>query len=1448
MNNHHLKAGIDAGSTTVKLVVTGNNGDIVYKGYRRHNSLIRETLVSLLHEAVSILGDMKIRPNMTGSAGMGLSETFNIPFMQEVVASASYCEKYYPGTSVLLDLGGEDSKMIFFHSRRGPDIRMNGNCAGGTGSFIDQMASLLGVSIEEMDELAQKSTTVYPIASRCGVFAKTDVQNLISRRIPLTDIAASVFHAVALQSVTSLSRGKTAKPPYLLTGGPMTFIKSLPAVFAEVLKQEQSDMTVPPNAQFIPAIGAALNAGGNVCMKLSQLAELLVRPHNLSDKENSSLTPLFAESGEFEEWKRRNYTSSFKKYGFEKGKAVNAFLGIDSGSSTTKITVVTEKDELLFDFYSNNNGSPLNTVVRGLSEFHSLIREKGADVSIRGSAVTGYGEELLKAALDVDHGIVETLAHYRAAISMDEKVSFVLDIGGQDMKAIFVEEDRISKIEINEACSSGCGSFIEGFATALGYNVSDFAGLACYSSEPSELGTRCTVFMNSRVKQAFREGASPGDISAGLAYSVIRNCLFKVLKLSRMDDLGPNIVAQGGAFRNPAILRALQQLTGKKVTCPAQPELMGSFGAALYARERYMKDGTGKVFSLPDTGIDLEAEKRISCKGCTNHCVVTQFLFRNGNRYFSGNKCEKIFHNKGTSGETGFNYYEYKYRTLFGSQDGAGETSQGRRKPLPDSVKTERRVDEGAQKALSIGVPRVLNMYSNFPFWKSLLEGCGFRVVLSGHSTYDMYRKGAVTVMSDNICFPAKMAHGHVVSLAERKVDRIFFPVVVYEEEQFGSADNSFNCPVVSGYAEVLKSSVNPYLNHAIPLDAPVVSFRDIPLLRKACREYLRSLGVKGSMFATAFERALRESRKVNEKLLTAGREALFSAMKKGRMIVVLAGRPYHADPYIQHKISGIFSSMDVDIISEEHLADPADPVFSAGYGVCQWAYTNRIISAAAAVAEMPSNAHFVQLNSFGCGPDSFVTEKISEILRKKGKNYTLLRIDDITSPGSLRLRIRSLVESIRLQGRQSKAVAGDNLKNKPFTVNDRDRTILAPWFSDFYSPFIPPLAKVAGYRFVNLPPSDHVSADIGLTYANNEICYPATLVVGDIVKALKSGKYDRNRIAVGITQTGGQCRATSYINLIKRAIKEAGFAEVPVVSISGSDDALNQQPGFEIDWKKLARITFASLLYADSLSSMYYSTVSREKEKGAARQLVNSFIDSAIPLIESENHKGLLVLQKEAVNAFNSLPVDTSPLPKIGIVGEIYVKYNSYGHYDLVRWLTENGIEVVVPPLMDFMIQGFVNRKVNIKKNLIYGRYFDISAEFTEWLANRMIKSSEKVMRNYRFYRPLYSIRDEAEKASRIVDLANQFGEGWLIPAEISGFAMEEINHVVCMQPFGCIANHIIAKGVEKRIRDLYPSMNLLYLDFDAGTTRVNVMNRLHFLIRSAKSQHTSVNSEDEK
>lgn len=1418
MKTEKYSLGIDIGSTTVKVVIVDSKFKTVVKGYHRHNARALETLLSILLSISSELHNKPLKISITGSGGLGLAQRLNWPFVQEVVAALETTNHFYPDVKTLIDVGGEDSKMVIIEPGRLPDIRMNGNCAGGTGAFIDQMAVLMGIPVSDLDELAKKSQNLYPIASRCGVFAKTDVQNLISRNVDTSDIAASIFHSVALQFVNALGRG-IHKPelPLLFCGGPLFYLPALRNAFEKILHLEPGQSILPEISNVFSATGAAIMASKqDFELSFEEIINQLDVKKTVTHESPATLQPLFKDVSDKTNWQFTRQDQSFKIFQNNVTDASECYLGIDSGSTTTKIVLVNKNDQIIYSFYENNNGNPLNTVIKGLQQAYKQFTEKGLSISISGSCVTGYGEDLIKSALKMDNGLIETMAHFFAARRIDKDVSFILDIGGQDMKAIFTENGYIRQIEINEACSSGCGSFIEGFAKSLGYSRVDFASIACDSKSPCDLGTRCTVFMNSCVKQYLKEGREVSDIAAGLAYSVIKNCLYKVLRLHNFDSLGKNIVVQGGAFRNPAILRALELITGCQVRCSEAPEIMGAYGAALYAKEYKVKSKQTKSSFVGFENL-TEAEKyttkTLRCNACTNKCLVTMYKFNGESKFYSGNKCEKVFTNKGSDHKEGENYYQDKNSLLFSRQSKSGK--------------------------LKIGIPRILNMYENYPFWHTLFTEAGFEVVLSDVSDTRVYEKGKGSIMSDNICFPAKLSHGHVIDLIDKGVDRLFFPFVLYEGSDFKKTDNSFNCPIVTGYSEVLKSSSEIVTNSGIPFDSPEISFKDRTLLKKAINQYLEHLGVQKKVIEKALNLALKEQANYKEKLRVRSTAIVQDSVINDKLLIVLAGRPYHADSLIQQKVSEIITSLGANVINEEYYADAHSDHFDEIFAVSQWAYPNRIMNAAKQVAQLPDNVQFVQLNSFGCGPDAFIIDEVNSIIKNSGKPFTLIRIDEIASPGSVRLRLRSLIESLKLRSDNKEKKQQAETRNAIYTKADRKKKIIAPFFSDFYSPFFPSLAHVAGYDFEILPKSDKLSEEYGLKYANNEVCFPAKLIVGDIMKAVFSGKYDLNNIAITMTQTGGQCRATNYLSVIKKALVSAGFANIPVISLATGDDVHNTQPGFDIKIKKIGKITAASLLFGDVLSQMYYATRPREIVKGSSESIKKYYLDKAQPFIKANNVEGAFNLLKEAVEAYNKVEIHNNPIPKIGIVGEIYVKFNGYGHFEVLNWLMEQGVEVVVPPLQDFIMQAFVNRKANhdlyLDKNSVIS---NIVANYLQKLANKYVDKANEIYSNFKLAEKGESIFEKAHNASKLVSLANQYGEGWLIPAEIYGFAEKGVNHVISLQPFGCIANHVISKGIEKKIKTKFPKMNLLFLDFDCGIGEVNVLNRLHFMINKVASK----------
>lgn len=1439
MERKIFNVGLDAGSTTLKLVFVDGNGEVIYSEYRRHHADIFGALKIVFEKALAELGDGEVRLAVTGSAGMGVSERGNLPFVQEVVAAADLVRAKYPETKTFIDIGGEDAKMIFFEPGKAPDMRMNGSCAGGTGAFIDQMASLLGCDVESLSALALTAKTTYPIASRCGVFSKTDIQNLLARNVSRPDIAASIFHAVALQCIGSLARGFDILPKVFLCGGPLAFIPALQKAFREELNLSEGDCIVCENAAFVPAWGCALAAlrysGEKTFPQMSALAERIASRDSVPGafRPSGMLPCLFRDEAAFDEWFSGKQSGVIPEIALDDYDGSPCFLGIDSGSTTTKIVVIDSRERVLFRFYKKSQGNALGATEEGLREFYEKARAANREVVIARSCVTGYGEDLIKAAFDLDEGVVETIAHYRAAKKFKPEVSFILDIGGQDMKAIFVENGAIHRLEINEACSSGCGSFIEAFAASLKFPVAEFARMACFSRSPCDLGTRCTVFMNSKVKQALREGAEVSDIAAGLSFSVVKNCLYKVLKIRDFSELGEHIVVQGGTFRNLSVVRAFELLTGKSVIFTNMPELMGAYGCALIARENFSE--TDKNFRKNAcTGTPLAdlikqnafREKDLICPGCNNRCRVREYFFENGNVYYSGNKCEKIFTNKGGEFHKGENMYAFKYSRIF---------RRGNVPALPESTQKRK-----------IGIPRALNMFEEFPFWNALFSACGFEIVLSANSTPSLYERGLRTVMSDNICFPAKLVHGHVEDLLHRGVERIFMPYVVRERKEDEAAHGSFNCPIVSAYSQVINSAMETREKYGVPVDSPEVTFSDEKLLRRACRAYLDTLGVKETVFGRAFPIALRVQENFERELFFKAKKILKNARENGRMVILLAGRPYHSDPLVQHKISDLAAGFGADVITEDIArfsdCDVGGNMLEGIGGILQWTYVTRILKAARFVAKSDANVHYVQLTSFGCGPDSFIIDEAADILKRAGKNLTLLKIDDVNNVGSLKLRLRSLVESLKFKDERS---AGVHLrKTFPyhkgiFGKEDRSRrTILYPFVSEFFSPIIKPALEACGYKAIMLPPSDDQSVDYGLKHANNEICYPATLIVGDIVKALCSGKYDRNDVAVGISQTGGQCRATNYLTLIKKALADAGFGDIPVVAIGIGSSPINEQPGMNFSLTKIAKRAISAVIFGDCIAQMYYSTAVREIVAGTSSQLRDAYMAALLPCVRCGSTKEMFRLLKKAAAAFDAVPVNTGRVPAIGIVGEIFVKYNAFSHKNIVAWLVENGVEPIVPNITDFMIQDIVNNRVNVRLNLAHRslRTWGFTLAFS-LLAKSAIAKADKACSVFRRYRPFGRIEEKANRAAKIVSLAAQFGEGWLIPAEFATLAEEGISNVVSLQPFGCIANHIVSKGIEKRVRRLYPQMNLLFLDFDAGTSEANVLNRLHFMIQNSRS-----------
>lgn len=1416
-------AGIDLGSTTAKLVISkqkaDNDLDIVFSRYKRHHANVKGTVIDLLKEAFSVLGDIDLHFAITGSAGMGVAEQLKITFVQEVVAAADYIKIKYPDIRTFIEIGGEDSKIIFFDEKFRADMRMNGSCAGGTGAFIDQISVLLDVPVEEFNDLAKKSTRIYPIASRCGVFAKTDVQSLLSNNVPKEDIAQSAFHAVALQVLSTLTRGRDIHPKILLAGGPLTFNSELRKAFIEVIGEGHAhDFVIPENPELVPASGTALASLASEVYKLSGIISSLESvSHEGLKRTLSSIPAVFNDDEEYKNWRKKYEKFNVKRHDIKSGTKIDAILGIDSGSTTTKIVLIDLDGNVIFTHYENNKGNTLGSIQRGLTLFRDKARELNIELNIIQAAATGYGEGLIKAAFGLDAGIVETMAHFRAARHFEPEVSFILDIGGQDMKAMFIRDNMIADIQINEACSSGCGSFIETFANNMNYKVADFAELACTSRSPYDLGTRCTVFMNTKVKQALREGVPICDIAAGLSFSVINNSLYKVLKLKDINILGKKILVQGGTFKNNSVLRALEILSGCDIIRPDIPELMGALGSALIALDNYKERKTTATnfAGLSVVEKELHYDRRyLQCKGCENNCQIIKLTFDNGNAFYTENKCERIYSNSSREVEPGKSLIPEKLEMIFN------------RPMLP-----------ARKPRLRMGVPRVLNMFSNFVFWNTLLVESGFEVVLSDKSNIEIFELGVKTVMSENICFPAKVANGHIMNLISKKVDRIFFPHVIYERAEFDDINNTYNCPVVTGYPDVIKSAIDPEGTYNIPVDNPPISFVNKKYLEKQIFKYLRSLGVSPKRIKKAFNKAVEEEVKYKKTLLIRGEALIKEAEEKNVPLIVVAARPYHYDALINHGVPGILTELGAYVVTEDSL--PLDSIKSLSdiNVLTQWAYTNRLYASAKWVAQHPT-AQLVQLTSFGCGPDCVCVDEMKEILDRAGKIHTAIKLDEVFNLGAAKIRLRSMLEAIKKRSHDKliAEVHPEYLENKPKEINYEDKVIIIPYFSEYHSPIIPAAFEGLGPKVINMPRQDNDSIFYGIKNINNEMCYPAVLIAGDVIKAFETGMYKKEDTVVMLTSTGGQCRASNYVALIKKALEKAGLADVPIEVFSTT--SFKNLVGDANKQKTIIKRMGMGMLLADPLSQMYLSTRAREKVPGTAKQLQQKYFKLIEETVINGTYRDCMKLLKQMVDEFNAVDMRDEKVPRIGMVGEIFVKYNGFAHMDITEWLCDQGIEVVLPPLQGFFLQEIVNTKYKYHNYFhhSFSQYF--KTKVLEIYIHKKLMDVDKVMKHYRFFQKHHNLNKAAKKASEVTSIANQFGEGWLLTSDILCMLEDGVDSVVSVQPFGCLANHIVAKGVERKIRQLYPNFQLLTLDFDQSTSPVNIFNRLHFLVSSAKGE----------
>ena len=1404
--NSCKKLGIDIGSTTVKVSIIEDGGKLLFADYKRHFANIQETLADLLREGEEKLGALTVEPVITGSGGLTLSKHLGIPFVQEVVAVATSLKDYAPQTDVAIELGGEDAKIIYFTG--GIDQRMNGICAGGTGSFIDQMASLLQTDASGLNEYAKNYKAIYPIAARCGVFAKTDIQPLINEGATKEDLSASIFQAVVNQTISGLACGKPIRGNVAFLGGPLHFLPELRAAFIRTLNLGPDQIIAPDHSHLFAAIGAAMNSDPKTTASLHDLIERL--SHGIKmDFEVKRMEPLFTDEADYEDFKTRHASHDVKKADLATYEG-NCYLGIDAGSTTTKVALVGEDGSLLYRFYSNNNGSPLATAIRAMQEIHDQLPEKA---QIAYSCSTGYGEALLKSALMLDEGEVETISHYYAAAAFEPDVDCILDIGGQDMKCIKIKDGTVDSVQLNEACSSGCGSFIETFAKSLNYSVQDFAKEALFAKNPTDLGTRCTVFMNSNVKQAQKEGASVADISAGLAYSVIKNALFKVIKITNASDLGKHVVVQGGTFYNDAVLRSFEKISGCEAVRPDIAGIMGAYGAALIARERY--DASKTTTMLPiDKILSLTYKTTMArCQGCTNHCVLTINRFDGGRQFVTGNRCERGLGGNKQKKDIP-NLFDYKYHRMFDYE------------PLTADL---------APRG-TVGIPRVLNMYENYPFWAVFFKELGYRTVLSPKSTRQIYELGIESIPSESECYPAKLAHGHIEWLIRQGLTYIFYPCVPYERNETPEAGNHYNCPMVTSYAENIKNNVESLTDHKVHFRNPFMAFTNEEILTKRLiEEFTKDQAIPEKEIRAAAHKAWQELIASRQDMEKKGEEVIAWLKETGHHGIVLAGRPYHVDPEINHGIPELITSYGFAVLTEDsvsHLGRVDRPLIVTD----QWMYHSRLYEAASYVKTQP-NLDLIQLNSFGCGLDAVTTDQVNDILTRSGKIYTLLKIDEVNNLGAARIRVRSLIAAIRVREMRHyhKPIVSSAYSRVYFTKEmKKNYTILCPQMSPIHFDLIEPAVRSCGYNLEVLQNSDRTAIDTGLKYVNNDACYPSLIVVGQIMDALLSGKYDLEHTAVIMSQTGGGCRASNYIGFIRRALERAGMPQIPVISLNAN--GMETNPGFKITLPLLTK-AMQAVVYGDLFMRVLYATRPYEAKAGSANALhekwksicIKSLQKHSLSMAEfNRNIRGI-------IHDFDELPRRDVQKPRVGIVGEILVKFSPLANNHVVELLEAEGAEAVMPDLLDFLLYCFYNS--NFKADNLGGK------RSTAHLCNMGISLLEYFRRTCRrelerstHFLPPARIQDLASMAKHYVSLGNQTGEGWFLTGEMLELIHSGTMNIICTQPFGCLPNHIVGKGVIKGLRASHPEANIIAVDYDPGASEVNQLNRIKLMLSTAQ------------
>ena len=1486
-----VDVGIDVGSTTTKIcALDAQSHNLLHTSYERHGARQAESVRAALNSLEKLFPQADIRLALTGSGAAPIADKLGVPFVQEVVANACAIQALYPRTRCAIELGGQDAKMIFFRISETTgaldvaDMRMNGSCAGGTGAFIDEIASVLNIPIEQFNEAAGRGRTVYDISGRCGVYAKTDIQPLLNQGASRDDLALSAFHAIAKQTLGGLAQGIDVNPPVIFEGGPLTFNPVLVSVFKERLSLADDQAIVPEHPETIVARGAALSLSGMFADTPATIDPAAAAPSLVgftsADDDHAPGTPFFETAAEHEAFTRRNRLPE-EPHGPESAAAkaharngrLRAWLGIDSGSTTTKLALVADDGQLIDSFYANNEGDPLQVARRALIDLHGEYASAGVALDIAGVGTTGYGELLFHRALHADYHTVETVAHAHAATRYVPDASFILDIGGQDMKAIWLSDGVIGNIVVNEACSSGCGSFLENFAQTLGIPTPEIADAAFASEQPAVLGSRCTVFMNSSIVSEQKNGRTPADIMAGLCRSIIANVFTKVVRVPNLDSLGEHIVVQGGTFRNDAVLCALEQHIGRPVTRAPYPGLMGAIGVALLTREHMAKqaDEQAKQAACKDdshtpapassTFIGFDAldalsyrqNANVACPFCANRCNRTVIAFADGTTFVTGNRCPR--------GEIVGDPKDPATRSALkaaNEQSKAGENLfETRQKLLFQDWPIEQIAPD---RGITIGIPRVLAFWDTMPFWNALLRSLGFAIRLSRPSTRAMFEEGLPQVASDTICFPAKLVHGHVHKLARAGVDRIFMPIITTVPSENTASTSVSMCAVVKGYPMVVKSSDNPAEHWGIPFDDPLFHWYSTEDRDRQLMDYLKStFGIPADQAIRAIKQADKTQRAFKTLLTEAGTHAIESARGAGSYAIVLASRPYHNDPLVNHDLPKMLSDMGHSVLPPDAVPGIADVDLSASRIDIVNNFHQRMLASAVIAADSPA-LEYVQLVSFGCGHDAYLSDEICRLMKERsGKQPLVLKLDESDVAGPLRIRVRSFIETVDERRARQAAIeraAGESASAclpataarhplpDPYPVkyvkaDRRIKTILVPNTSHAFSLLMSASFARQGAQAVSLDIGRERAIELGKRYVHNDICFPAQMTIGEALAALDSGKWDPRTVAIGTGKYIGDCRLTHYAALLRKALDDAGYGYVPIIT-NDDKDAHNMHPGFKMSLGSAIRVAFG-LPMIDALEDLLRKMRPYELEPGSADKAFDQAIECVMAGMRKHGIRGAIAGFKQAIAVMETVRYDRSnPRPQVLIVGEYLLNFHPGANHDIERYLESNGLEIIEARMTDVIRKTYFYQDAQ-------AREFRVSQPFATKAFNRMANRlfeiahdvCDGIAKAHPLYEPACRMPELVRESDPIIHHTFDAGEGVLIPAEILHHAARGCRAFVILQPFGCLPNHVVGRGIVKQLKTRYPDANILPLDYDPDVSFANIENRLQMLIMNAKAQH---------